>query len=277
MIDRESPVTEDELHAFVDGELPADRQAVVEAWLASHPDDAARVAAWETQAQAIRARFRSIVDESVPSHLKVDSLLRAGLNWRTVAAAVAAAAFLIGGVAGWMARDTTEVTAAPGDPADQIAQHALSAHKLYIGEIRHPIEVGASEMHLTPWLSRRLGTTLRIPDFSAFDMKLLGGRLLPGEAGPAALLMYENGNGDRVTFYCAKLTAPQMSFRYYQSDNVAAIRWVVSDYGYVVSGPANKARLKELARAAFEQLENRAPPPPANRSSNEPLISRRGT
>lgn len=277
MIDRESPVTEDELHAFVDGELPADRQAVVEAWLASHPDDAARVAAWETQAQAIRARFRSIVDESVPSHLKVDSLLRAGLNWRTVAAAVAAAAFLIGGVAGWMARDTTEVTAAPGDPADQIAQHALAAHKLYIGEIRHPIEVGASETHLTPWLSRRLGTTLRIPDFSAFDMKLLGGRLLPGEAGPAALLMYENGNGDRVTFYCAKLTAPQTSFRYYQSDNVAAIRWVVSDYGYVVSGPANKARLKELARAAFEQLENRAPPPPANRSSNEPLISRRGT
>ena len=277
MIDRESPVTEDELHAFVDGELPADRKAAVEAWLASHPDDAARVAAWKVQADAIRTRFGSPANEAVPPQLKIDTLLRSGRNWRTIAAAVAAAAFLIGGVAGWMARDTTEVTAAPGDPTDQIAQYALAAHKLYIGEIRHPVEVGATESHLTPWLSRRLGTSLRIPDFSAFDMKLLGGRLLPGENGPAALFMYENGNGDRITFYCAKLPAQQTSFRYYQSDNVAAIRWVVGDYGYVVSGPANKMRLKEFAKAAFEQLENRAPPPPASRSSNEPLISRRGT
>ena len=277
MIDRESPVTEDELHAFVDGELPADRQAAVAAWLASHPDDAARVAAWKLQAEAIRVRFSGTANEAVPSHLKVDALLRSGRSWRTIAAAVAAAAFLIGGVAGWIARDTTEVTAAPGDPTDQIAQYALAAHKLYIGEIRHPVEVGASEAHLTAWLSRRLGTSLRVPDFSAFDMKLLGGRLLPGENGPAALFMYENGNGDRITFYCAKLPAQQMSFRYYQSDNVAAIRWVVGDYGYVVSGPADKMRLKEFAKAAFEQLENRAPPPPANRTSNEPLISRRGT
>ena len=277
MINRESPVTEDELHAFVDGELPSDREAAVEAWLASHPDDTARVAAWQSQADTIRARFGNTVNEAVPPHLKVDSLLRSGRNWRAVAAAVAAVAFLGGGIAGWMVRDTTEVTAAPGDPAEQIAQYALAAHKLYIGEIRHPVEVGASEAHLTPWLSRRLGTTLRIPDFSAFDMKLLGGRLLPGETGPAALLMYENGNGDRITFYSAKLPGPQMSFRYYQSDNVAAIRWVVSDYAYVVSGPADKMRLKELAKAAFEQLENRAPPPPASRSSNEPMISRRGT
>ena len=277
MINRESPVTEDELHAFVDGELPADRKAAVEAWLASHPHDAARVAAWKVQADAIRTRFGRPANEAVPSHLKIDTLLRAGRNWRTIAAAVAAAAFLIGGVAGWMVRDTTEVTAAPGDPTDQIAQYALAAHKLYIGEIRHPVEVGATEAHLTPWLSRRLGTSLRIPDFSAFDMKLLGGRLLPGENGPAALFMYENGNGDRITFYCAKLAAQQTSFRYYQLDNVAAIRWVVGGYGYVVSGPADKMRLKEFAKAAFEQLENRAPPPPANRSSTEPLISRRGT
>jgi hypothetical protein len=57
-----------------------------------------------------------------------------------------------------------------------------------------------------------------------------------------------------------------MSFRYLQSDNVAAIRWVESGYAFVVSGNADKARLKELARAAYEQLENRAPPPPRSRS-----------
>ncbi len=44
MIDRESPVTEEELHAFVDGELPADRMQAVTAWLAEHADQAALVA-----------------------------------------------------------------------------------------------------------------------------------------------------------------------------------------------------------------------------------------
>ena len=38
MIDRDSPVTEHELHAYVDGEIPADRRDAVEAWLGSHPE-----------------------------------------------------------------------------------------------------------------------------------------------------------------------------------------------------------------------------------------------
>jgi anti-sigma factor RsiW len=46
MIDRNSPVTEDELHAYVDGELPADRMDAVAAWLAEHPEHAAMVASW---------------------------------------------------------------------------------------------------------------------------------------------------------------------------------------------------------------------------------------
>ena len=52
MIDRDSPVTEEELHAYVDGELPADRQEAVAAWLAAHPEQAAQVAAWRAQAEA---------------------------------------------------------------------------------------------------------------------------------------------------------------------------------------------------------------------------------
>ncbi|MGB6467713.1 MAG: anti-sigma factor, partial [Xanthobacteraceae bacterium] len=46
MIDRDQIIGEDELNAYVDGELPADRRMAVEAWLATHPDDAAKVGAW---------------------------------------------------------------------------------------------------------------------------------------------------------------------------------------------------------------------------------------
>ena len=46
MIDRDSPVTEDELHAYIDGELPSDRKEAVVSWLAEHPEQAALVASW---------------------------------------------------------------------------------------------------------------------------------------------------------------------------------------------------------------------------------------
>ena len=108
MIDRDSPVTEDELHAYVDGELPADRQDAVAAWLAAHPEQAALVAAWRAQAEAIRARYGAVANEPVPQRFKLDQLLRqdrsSGRSWAALAAAAAVIAFLAGGAAGWMAR-----------------------------------------------------------------------------------------------------------------------------------------------------------------------------
>lgn len=272
MIDRDTPVTEDELHAFVDGELPADRRDAVEAWLASHAEDAALVATWRAQADAIRQRYGAVAAQPVPERLKLDRLTRNRRTFAGIAAAAAVLAFLIGGVTGWLARGAS---AAAPSTFEQLTQEALSAHKLYIREVRHPIEVGATEAHLLPWLSRRVGTTLRAPDLASFDLKLLGGRLLPGVAGPAALFMYEAGNGERVTLYCSKLNEPSSALRYREAEDVAAVHWVESGYAWVVSGPVNKMRLKSIAKAAYEQFENR-PPPSNNRSSAEPLLSRHG-
>ena len=86
MSDRDSPVTEDELHAYVDGELPADRRDAVEAWLSSHPDDTARVAAWRAQADAIHAHYGAIASEPVAARFDVDKLARSGRSWRAIAA-----------------------------------------------------------------------------------------------------------------------------------------------------------------------------------------------
>src|SRR5271166_5177215 len=103
MNNRELPVTEDELHAYVDGELPADRRGAVETWVASHPDDATRVAAWREQISAIRACYGGIVDEPTPARLALDRLPRRHWPWRAVAAAIVFA-FLSGGAAGWLVR-----------------------------------------------------------------------------------------------------------------------------------------------------------------------------
>src|SRR2546430_778682 len=131
MIDREPPVTEDELHAYVDGELAADRRAAVEQWLSSHADDAARVSAWRAQADAIHARYGAVASEPVPPRFELERLMRADRKWSRLAAAVALLAFLVGGIAGWFGRNAWD----GGAPSGMVTAEALDAHKLYVVEV----------------------------------------------------------------------------------------------------------------------------------------------
>lgn len=271
--DRDLPVTQDELHAFVDGEVPPDRRAAVEAWLARHPEDAARVAEWRKQAEAIRERYAQVPSEPVPARLQLDAVTRVATrrtgSMRAIAATFAGTAFLAGIVAGWMAHGAS---AAKPSASELLNTEALSAHQLYIAEVRHPIEVQAGEQHLIPWLSRRVGTAVRAPDLEAFSLKLLGGRLLPGPIGPAAMFMYESPSGERYTFYCSKSQAPRTALRYRSAEGIAAVQWTESDIGYVVSGPADRARLLQIAQTAYEQMDSRPP----TRSSASSLDANRG-
>ena len=101
MTDPTIPVTEDELHAYVDNELPAERRGDVEAWLAAHPDEAARVQSWRTMADELHARYDSVLDEAVPKRLELERLVRQPRRWVYGAVAATLVAFIAGGGAGW--------------------------------------------------------------------------------------------------------------------------------------------------------------------------------
>jgi anti-sigma factor RsiW len=248
-----SPVTEDELHAYVDGELPADRMNAVTAFLSADTEAAALVTAWRAQADAIRARYGATVDEPVPQRLNIDRLLQRSRSWTAFAAAASVAAFLVGGAVGWFAHGAT---AAPTSGIATLTMEALDAHKLYVVEVRHAVEVNGNEKpHITTWLSKRLGYQLLVPDLQDFGLKLVGGRLLPGATGAAAFYMYENAAGERFTMYCAKATTPASALHYKGEGNVAAFYWVDKDVAYVVSGPADRAKLEKITRAIYDQVE----------------------
>src|SRR6202046_1738063 len=97
MTEPQIPVTEDELHAYVDDELPAERRGDVEAWLAAHPDDAGRVQSWRAMAEALHARYDQVADEPVPKRLGVERLVRRPRQWIYGAIAAALLAFVAGG------------------------------------------------------------------------------------------------------------------------------------------------------------------------------------
>ena len=65
------PITEDDLHAYVDGVLEPEREAEVAIYLEGHPDMARSVAAFSDQRDLLRKALAPIADEPVPSQLNL--------------------------------------------------------------------------------------------------------------------------------------------------------------------------------------------------------------
>jgi anti-sigma factor RsiW len=246
------PVTEDELHAYVDNELPAERRSDVEAWLATHADDAARVQSWRAMAEALHARYDGVADEAVPKRLEIERLVRQPRKWIYGAVAATLVAFIAGGGVGWLAHGA----AASPSTFQNFTLDALDAHKLYVVEVRHPVEVPGNELtHLQAWLTKRCGWDVRAPQLDATGLKLVGGRLLPGPTGPASFLMYESASGERFTIYTSKADGETTQMRYATQDNNGALFWADRGVGYVVSGSSNRERLMQVARLVYDQTE----------------------
>ena len=62
-------ISTEELHAYVDGALPAVRHFQVAAYLADHPSEAAHGEAVRAQNAAMKALFDPVLDEPVPKRL----------------------------------------------------------------------------------------------------------------------------------------------------------------------------------------------------------------
>jgi anti-sigma factor RsiW len=256
MTPREPPITDEELHAYVDGLLPEDRVCEVEEYVAAHPAVASRVAAWRAQAAMIRDRWGKVVEEELPERLRPSRFAaRAQGLGRKIAAAIAFA-FVLGAAAGWFGRGVL-LAGRDDEIARALADAAIEAHRIYTAEMRHPIEVLAEDAHLLPWLSRKVGQPVKAPDLAPEGLKLLGGRLLSGPHGIAtAFFMYEGGSGERVTLTTARTTRTgESAFQWRAAGDIGAIAWIEGGLAFVVAGPARHERLDRVARRVFDAYE----------------------
>ena len=247
-----APVTEAELHAYVDGQAPAARAAEIEAYLAEHPEDAARVAAYREQARALRREFDTVLDDALPDRLLARKRRRAP-SWLLPLGGVAAS-FAVGAIAGWQVH---AYMADQRSDASSWPKRAAIAHVVYSPEVRHPVEVGAEqEAHLVAWLSKRLGTPLKVPHLGPLGYTLVGGRLLPGDRGPVAQFMYQDGKGQRLTLYVRVNPddRSESAFRFAQERGVGVFYWLDRKLGYALSGEVDKTELLNVATAVHRQL-----------------------
>jgi anti-sigma factor RsiW len=131
------------------------------------------------------------------------------------------------------------------------------AHVIYSPEVRHPVEVAADqEAHLVAWLSKRLGTPLKVPQLDTLGYALVGGRLLPGDQGPVAQFMYQDGQGQRLTLYVRtnRDQYKETAFRFAQEGNVRQFYWIDRGLGYALSGEIGKEDLLKVANAVYRHL-----------------------
>jgi anti-sigma factor RsiW len=258
------PVTEADLHAYVDGKLPDARRAEVEAYLAQRPEESERMRAYQGQNEDLRALFNPVLDEPVPGRLGAPKARQ--WQWQRLVAGFAIA--LVSGSAGWLLHGQAggEVQFVQGygigarsDSASAaLAHQAAVAHVVYSPEVRRPVEIGADqEDQLVAWLSKRLGSTIRPPRLGKLGYELIGGRLLPGARGPVAQFMYHDSTGQRLTLYVSTEQAhnKDTGFRFAQEGPVNVFYWIDGKFGYALSAGINKGELTRVATAVYEQLE----------------------
>ena len=250
-------ITEADLQAYVDGRLIDARRAEVEDWLAERSDEVARLAAYKELGERCRAAYAGVTAEPIPARIE-QAWLPAPRGWRRRAAVIALVLLIgaAGGAAGvWVMTQSTLASA-----AFAMVSQAAAAHRVYAPEVNHPVEVrGAQKEELIGWLSARLAMPVSAPDLAASGLSFIGGRLLPGKAGPAALLMYEGPAGQRVTLYWAPdyRSRSETGLRYGQAHgNVATFYWIDDECGYVVaSADYGENELQPIAAAMHSQIE----------------------
>src|SRR5258708_32533550 len=107
----------------------------------------------------------------------------------------------MGGGAGWLAHGA----AAKPSIFQSFTVDALDAHRLYVVEVRHPVEVPGNErVHLQQWRTKRCGWAVRAPELDATGRKLVGGRRVARPPGPGPFLRSESAARVPLTSYTSK-------------------------------------------------------------------------
>ena len=245
-------VTENDLHAWVDGRLDPARHALVEPHLDQNPAVRRRVEDWASQTAALRLALRQQDADTGPALLHRLGQPRPTGRWPALAAAAALLLGLgLGGYGGWTLRGDRKPT-----EISRLGVEAASAYRILNTGPGPAVEVSATNRaELRAMLTDRLGRRVTLPDLSAMGYRLLSGRVLAAIYGPAAMLVYGDTEGNRLTVYLQPMAVGAPApMRPIQTEALNGYAWIEQKIGYTVMSEDGRDRL--LAAAGRVQAEN---------------------
>jgi anti-sigma factor RsiW len=252
------PINDDDLHAYVDGQLDPVQRLKVERRMNDDPGLRQRVQDYARQRDELRTFANSRIIGTLPASLDLDALVRNRLAQRRNSWRMAAAigfAFAIGGVGGgfggwWYgARPLTGIAS--------LAEDGAASYAVFTTDKRRPVELWAAQREdLTRWVSNRLNRPVSPPDLSKLDYQLLGGRLVATAHGPAAMFMYENLHGTRVVLLVRPMDGERsLPLRQMEAGKIDGYAWVENGIGYSVVGGEPDEQLRALSQHLQQQLQ----------------------
>jgi anti-sigma factor RsiW len=245
-----SPELQD-LHAYVDGQLPPASRQKVETWLAANPQARQQADDYAAMRDGLRALYGPVMQEPIPARLR-----RRPWQWpRPVLGMAASVTLLFTGAWIGMQLEPSAVLPLTGSP--HVVREAAMAYAVYTPEVRHPVEVpGAQSEHLVAWLTKRMGVQMHAPRLDPLGYNLVGGRLLSSDDGPGALIMYENAEGRRVVLYAClnEDSNRNTAFRFAQEEGVSVFYWLEGSLSYALAGEVDRAGLLRLAESVYRQV-----------------------
>jgi anti-sigma factor RsiW len=240
-------VSEMDLHAFIDGELPPERVAEVEAALARDPSLAARVRDFRADKTALIAAYAPLANASIPTGLAAaarnGSLLLAkkrGGGYLAACAIALAASILL--------------TLTPRAPRESAIEQALAAresmrapsHEL---DERDPANVEAADQAM----SAMLGNPVRAPDLARAGFKLISAEIYGETHSDAVQLRYEDVARRLFTVYLRPPAGPDL-FEVTQRGAVRICVWQNADVTAVMTGEMSTPELFRLASLTYSSL-----------------------
>ncbi|BFG71990.1 anti-sigma factor [Paraburkholderia terrae] len=276
MSDQQTPISEEDVHAYVDGTLSDERREEVERAIELNPALAARVSDYFSLNNMFHERYDRVLNEPVPARLRMPEKRRwlSAANWPQFTGMAAALVLGIGiGVGTNMGKDvaapgasapsvTSSTRPVSADASEVFAQKAALAHVVYMPTVSRPAQIGQDhEQDFVQYLANKLGTDVHPPMLTKSGFELAGGRILPGDDGPVAQFMYHNANGERVTLCIShrKVNANTTAFKLYQEGPVNVFYWVDGDFGYAVSGGIDRKVMLQIAHDVYAQLTGATP------------------
>ncbi len=276
----EPPVSEAELHGFVDGGLDRGRREAVKAFLAESPADAARVETWRRQNETIRAAFESM--ETLPPPFASgpggaaaggraacwgsgQNEVRAsthvwrerwfaqliGLAFACGAVLTVGAAYLAGGMALPHAVPVSSSDLGAAGTNEAFAAQAIAALRAS-GQAPSPAGLLPKEKRQAQDLAAPLLPNLPV----TYGLKLSGVRAMPGEQGQMLCLFYTRPEAGNLALCAEKTPGPsETALRLSGSFPSAAISWRQKGANYALAGALPAPELYGLAESVRAQVE----------------------
>jgi anti-sigma factor RsiW len=257
---RQDIVSEEELSAFLDGELDAARAEVVGAAIAASPALAERAALYRVDQDLIARAYGPLIDQPVPLRLRraVEPARRPAVGrqgwgrrgwgrqgWGLTGLALASALALAWGAFPEIAEG----------PSERLVAEAMAARDGRLVPERQVLAENAAGDAGDSLAQSITGSAVHVPDLGRAGYTLAGSAIFRDRAGGKALeLRYRDQAGRVFTIYLHRPTGKD-GFSVHQAGSVAVCVWQTDALGVVMLGEMSTRDMLKIASLTYADLD----------------------